>query len=267
MRGAIVLLISLGCVSTASAQIHSNPAQYYINQSMYSSRVFNGAIANEMHHPAGGAKRGTGAAATAAKDPRDVTRFTAAATSLMPAKMAASLAKTEADRRNAQAQLEQYLVLYRQTAQQDGFPADDLAYAYEYFIVNHWQIHHDLVNVRPEIDPRLRGARDGFERIERIAQKRIEQVSPSQERRIYDQFRERLASSAEVRSMTDAEKQEATEMMAIAFGANYTAYLSGLERGDDALAERSRQLAKQGLEKLLGMPLAQIRIDDRGLAP
>jgi hypothetical protein len=65
--------------------------------------------------------------------------------------------------------------------------------------------------------------------------------------------------------MTDAQKQEASEMMAILFGVNYSGYLKGLNDGNDQLTEQARQMAKEGLEKLLGVSINQIKITNNGL--
>jgi hypothetical protein len=67
--------------------------------------------------------------------------------------------------------------------------------------------------------------------------------------------------------MTDAEKQEAAEMLAITFGVTYGAYLRGVESGDPALIDEARRAAQTGLEKMLGRPIERIRVGARGLEP
>lgn len=270
---ALALLLLGGALpSLAVAQIMSNPAQWYINNQIYSTRVFNGAVADSMitsstAKRAAGTGGGTaGAGSAAAPVPvRDFTRFAATAGNLVPATLATREGGGPAARRAAQDRYDGYIDMYVRTAAKDRFPADDLAYAYEYYVVNNWHILNDLVDVPSEQDPRLRGARDGFERIERAALKRQQQISPLQERAIYQQFRERLAGAAEVQKMTDAQKQEAAEMLAISLGVNWASYMAGLERGDDALAQQARDAARAGLEKLLGRPIARISIDERGV--
>ena len=65
--------------------------------------------------------------------------------------------------------------------------------------------------------------------------------------------------------MTDREKQELTELLAIMFGVNYTAYMKGVNGEDEGLMGQSRQAAKAHLEKLLGMPVERIKIGNEGL--
>jgi hypothetical protein len=243
-----------------------SPAQWYINQNLYSTRVFNGVIANSMLDASRGAKGAGAAAATGSGDARrDVTRFAPAAARLAPARFASRSAATPEARRAAQAEYDAHVDLYEKTAGNDGFPADDLAYAYQYFVVNSYQVHHNLVSLPLDRDPYLRGAIDGFDRIALAGRKRAEQVTPQQERAIYEQFREQLGGSAEVQRMTDAEKQEAAEMLAITFGVTYAAYLRGVEAGDMAMVDEARRAAQTGLEKMLGRPMERIRVSARGL--
>jgi hypothetical protein len=252
----------------ALAQGMQSPAQWYINQQIYSTRVFNGVFANSMldatRGTGAGAAAGAGtAAATAATPPRDVTRFTPQAASLAPARLAAR----EGGDPRARERYESFVALYAQVARKDGFPADDLAYAYEYFVVNGYHIWHDLLDLPTDRDPYLRDARDGFERIELAARKRQQQVAMSEERAIYEQFRRQLGASAEVQRMSDAEKQEAAEMLAISYGVAYAGYMRAIETGDEALREDARRSARLGLEKMLGRPIERIRIGYGGLEP
>lgn len=257
--------LALGlAAATAAAQFATNPGQWYIDRQMYSMRAFNATVGTSMLPSMTGVKPPPGAA-SAAEPARDVTRFATAAAPRMPAQLAAREGGDAAVKREAEARYLRHLDTYRATARKDGFPADDLAYAYQYFVVNHYQIHHDLVDVPLEQDPRLRQARDGFARIEAAAQKRQLQVSPLQERAVYQQFRAQLAASPEVRRMNDVQKQEAAELLAISLGVVFEGYTAGLARGDDALAQRSREAARGALEKLLGRPIARIRIDERGI--
>lgn len=248
------------------AQVMSNPAQWYINNQIYSTRVFNGVVANSMVDRARAKQAGGRAPATAPATPApEPTQFRERATTTVPALLSANssgIARTPAE---ARALFTSYIDMYRTTARKDGFPANDLAYAFEYFVVNNWQVYHDLVDVPLEKDPRARRAKDGFDRIAAMGQKRTEQVTPYQERAIYEQFRARLGASAEVRAMTDAQKQEATELMATLLGVNWAAYMQGIDALDDARAQQGRDMARQGLEKLLGVPIAKIHLTNRGI--
>ena len=252
----VVFAIGFLAVSTAG-QIMSNPGQWYINNQIYSTRVFNGVVANSMLRK--GARRTT--SKQTSKPATDFTAFKSAPNNVLPAKLSAN----SPNRAETERILNTFVGLYRQTAQKDGFPANDLAYAFEYFVVNNYQIYHDLVELAADKDPQARRAKDGFERIRILNEKRLRQVSLPQERVIYNQFREVLAANAEIQKMTDAQKQEAAELLAIMFGVNFAGYMKGINDGDDRLTEQARQLAKEGLEKLLGVPIAQIKITNNGL--
>lgn len=99
------------------------------------------------------------------------------------------------------------------------------------------------------------------------AQKRQAQVSLAQEQALYQQFRAQLGGSAAVVAMTDAQKQESAEMLAIAFGITYAGYMRVIDSGDDALREDARRAAQQGLEKMLARPISRVRIGYGGLEP
>jgi hypothetical protein len=131
--------------------------------------------------------------------------------------------------------------------------------------VNNYQLYHDLIEVDPDKDPRAKRARDGFERIQILNEKKLRQVTIDQEHAIYNQFREMLAANPEIQKMTDAQKQEAAELLAVMFGVNFAVYMKGINDNDEKLAEQARQLAKEGLEKLLGTTIGQVKITNYGL--
>jgi hypothetical protein len=258
------LLFSLYCcVVPALAQIMSDPAQWYINNQIYSTRVFNGVVADSMLRTSTKTNRTRQNSVKSTDKTRvDNTVFKATQNSLLPQRL---LAKSGENGRETGQTLKSFLNLYHQTAQKDGFPANDLAYAFEYFVVNNYQIYHDLVELPADKDPRARRAKDGFERIRILNEKKLLQVTIGQERAIYEQFREVLGVNPDIQKMTDAQKQEAAELLAIMFGVNFAGYMKGVNDGDERLTEQARQLARQGLEKLLGVPVGRIRITNNGL--
>src|SRR5215204_1238010 len=258
----LAVLFSL-CFSVVSAagQIMSNPAQWYINNQIYSTRVFNGVVANSMLRKGSRRTRQKAAQQASKTIAVNYTAFKAAPVNSLPKQLSVK----SANRAETEQILNSFVNLYKQTAQKDGFPANDLAYAFEYFVVNNYQIYHDLVELAADKDPRARRAKDGFDRIKILNEKRLLQVSIGQERTIYNQFREVLAANADIQKMSDAQKQEASELLAIMFGVNFAGYMKGINDGDEQLTEQARQLAKEGLEKLLGVPVRQIKITNNGL--
>ena len=255
----VLFAICFLTVSTA-AQIMSNPGQWYINNQIYSTRVFNGVVANSMLRK-GASRKSPVTNKSADKTAVNYTAFRSAPANILPKQLSAK----SSNKNETEQILNSFVSLYRQTAQKDGFPADDLAYAFEYFVVNNYQIYHDLVELPADKDPRARRAKDGFEKIQILNEKKLQQVSINQERTIYKQFREVLAANADIQKMTDAQKQEASELLAIMFGVNFAGYMKGINDGDEQLTEQARRLAKEGLEKLLGVPISQIKINNNGL--
>ena len=260
-----LLVLCFSAVS-ASAQIMSNPSQWYINNQIYSTRVFNGVVANSMlRRSMNGKNRSTAAVKPGQKTAGGDSVFKASPNNALPKIFAAKTVGGTQNQRQTEQVFDTFISLYKQTAQKDGFPANDLAYAFQYFVVNNYQIYHDLVDLPLEQDPRAKRARDGFDRIKIMNDKKLMQVSMTQERAIYNQFRTMLSSNAELQKMTDAQKQEASELFAIMFGVNFTGYMKGVSTPDDRLAEQARQMAREGLEKLLGVPIDQIKITNNGL--
>jgi hypothetical protein len=254
-------LVSL-VAAPAGAQIMSNPAQWYIDTQMYSTRVFNDAVANSMITKGA---RGTAAGKPNAPAAAEPTRFREGTGASITEALARRTGGDAARQAAAKRTFDSYVALYRQTAQKDGFPSNDLAYAYEYFVVNNYQIYHDLFDVPYEKDPWAKRGRDGFDRITLMNQKKLQQVTMPQERAIYEQFRASLGANPEIRKLTDAQKQEAAEQLAIMFGVNYSAYLRAVNAEDDAAAEQARRMARQGLEKLLGASFERIKVTDAGV--
>lgn len=259
-----ILFVLSFSAAGAYGQMMSNPSQWYINNQIYSTRVFNGVVANSMlRKGAKGTKRQGSKKASEPNKSRDYTVFKETANS--------SLAKTLAGKSGAQnsreagQMLDSFIGLYKQTAAKDGFPANDLAYAFEYFVVNNYQIYHNLVDVPLDKDPRARAARDGFDRITIMNEKKLLQVSIPQEQTIYQQFKAILSENPEIQKMTDAQKQEATELLATLVGVNFTAYMNGINNEDERITNEARQMAKDGLEKLLGASIDRIKINAYGL--
>lgn len=253
----LILVMTVGLVSAGRAQIMSNPSQWYINNQIYSMRVFNGMVGNSM-------LRKGGRTSSTKRPPNPATAnpgLFKAGPNILPAR----LTKNAANAAETQKLLDGFVALYKQTAAKDGFPSNDVAYAFQYFVVNNYQIYYDLVDVPADLDPRAKRARDGFERIQILNEKKLLQVSPFQEKAIFEQFRSVISQNAELAKMPDSQKQEAAEVLAIMFGVNFAAYMQGIKTRDETLQNQARQAARDGLEKLLGASIDRIKITNSGL--
>ena len=181
---------------------------------------------------------------------------------ILPARLAA---RSGGDSAASERSFESLLELCDRTAGNDGFPANDPACALEYFVVNTYMTYHDLHDVPYDKDPRIERSADPLERLQLMAEKKSQAVTSGQERAVYRQFQDRLAADSAVAGMSDREKQEMAELLAITMGVTYTAYTEGVNGGDDGAVDQARRTAGQQLEKVVGVPVARIRIGDGGL--
>lgn len=265
---AMLLIASLADVA-ARAQTMTNPVQDYINKTTLLNNILSNKRATGMSQKAQtrGKSPNRGAVVAAGRADSgatlDPTTFSRTDRPLLPALLAGK--SGGANRDEAERFFDSLLRLYEETARKDGFPSNDLAYAFEYFVVNSYLTYHDLHDVPYDKDPRVKRGRDSFDRITIINEKKLLKVTPHQERAIYEQFKNLLADNAEVRKMTDRQKQELTELLAITFGVSYSAYLKGVNGDDERLAEQASQAAKGYLEKLIGAPVGRIKIGNKGL--
>jgi hypothetical protein len=264
-----LLLISLLTGTSVEAQLLTNPVQDYINKTTLLNNILSNQRAIEMSQRAqtnGKAPTRNAPNSAARPDTRNVaepTKFNHTGSLILPRLLAEKSAVTgPADAEQFFASL---LNLYEQTARKDGFPANDLAYAFEYFVVNSYMTYHDLHNVDYDKDPRVKRGKDSFERLTISSQKRLLQVTLTQERAIYNQFKALLSDNPAIRKMTDSEKQQVTELLAIMFGLGYGAYMKGVNSEDEKAIEQARQMARMHLERLTGAPVERIKIDNDGV--
>lgn len=153
-----LLLVGLSA-ETATAQnpwygsgySYNDPVGYYMNQQWISNQAFQASMSSQMFMDS--AKRKAGARSGKPKSrgpaPRTVlgpTQFTQNTEYILPAvisKLDPGDARAKAEIKKAASEL---LDLYHETAKKDGFPSNDLAYAFEYFVVNNYMYYNDLLD-------------------------------------------------------------------------------------------------------------------------
>jgi hypothetical protein len=252
--------------ASASAQMTINPVQDYINKTTLLNNILSNKRATDMsqkamskkalHPPKASASPQSGVSSTA-------TIFKPSPQTNLPQRLTEGTGVK--DPSQARQFFDSQLKLYQQTARKDGFPANDLAYAFEYFVVNNYLTFYDLHGLPLDKDPYIKRGRDSFERISLAAKKQSQQVTLTQERAIYQQFKGLLAKKPEIQKMTDRQKQELAELLAITLGVTLAQYMNEIESNNDKVAEDARQLAKQNLERLLSVPVQRIKISAYGL--
>jgi hypothetical protein len=248
-----------------SPTVTMNPTQWLLNQNYYSMNYFNGIMSNSRRTKTNNRGRSSkGAKNAAPKVEIDYTAFKENSNNSL-AKIIAPKLTNERERTETRQMFDNAINMYKETAKKDGFPANDLAYAFEYFIVNNYNIYHDLVEVPYEKDPRAKRGVDSFERITIMSEKKLLMIKPYQEAAVYQQFKVVLAENPNVQKMTDAQKQQATEMFAVILGVNFAAYMQGINDEDEKMIETAHKTAKQGLEKLFGVSIEKIKIGSEGV--
>jgi hypothetical protein len=269
----LVLTFAIICsVSPVAAQsiigsptVTMNPTQWLLNQNYYSMNYFNGMMSNSRRTKTNNRGRSSKGAKTAApKVEIDYTAFKENSNNSL-AKIIAPKLTNDRERAETGQMLDNAINMYKETAKKDGFPANDLAYAFEYFVVNNYNIYHDLVEVPYEKDPRAKRGVDSFERITIMSEKKLRMIKPHQESAVYQQFKAVLAANPNVQKMTDAQKQQATEVFAVMLGVNFAAYMQGINDEDEKTIETAHQTAKQGLEKLFDVSIEKIKIGSEGV--
>jgi hypothetical protein len=257
-------IVAISCTITAQANAQSvmqNPSQWYVNNQIYSLRVFHSAIANSTTARRAGAG-GPNRPGRPAPAPVEPTVYRESANSTVPARLAATGA---GDRVAAERMFATYIADYKRAARLMQYPHNDLAFAYTYYVVSNYAVYHDLLDVPYEKDPRALRAGDGFDRITAMSQKRLLLVTKERLYRVFEQFRTQLADDPDVKRMTDAQKQEATEQLAAMYGVNRAAYMAGIDAVNERQTQVGRDLARAGLERMLGVPITYIGITHIGL--
>lgn len=264
---AIVVLLA---GTPARAQLLTNPVQDYVNKTQLLNNILSNRRATDLSQKAqtGGrsaTRGGAGGAGSAPRPDPEPTKFASSGAPLLPAQLAGMAGGDPSRQRQAQQFFESLLGLYEQTARKDGFPSNDLAYAFEYFVVNSYMTYHDLHDVAYEKDPRVKRGTDPLDRLRILNEKKAMAITITEERAVYTQFRELLGANADVRALTDRRKQEITELLAIMLGMNLAMYMQGVNAEDEATIEKARQSARASLEKLIGAPIDRIKIGTAGL--
>jgi hypothetical protein len=261
------LLITALAGSSTRAQLLTNPVMDYFNRTTLFNNILGNQRAIEMSQRAqrkGMTGNRNSPAAPASKPVPEPTKFNHTGQLILPKLLAEKAAG--AGQQNAEQFFASLLSLYEQTARKDGFPANDLAYAFEYFVVNTYMTYHHLHDVPYEKDPRVKHGKDMFDRLTLSNEKKLLKVTMLQEQAVYQQFKSVLSDNPAIAKLSDREKQELTELLAIMFGVDYMAYMKGVNSEDDKAIEQARQIAGKYLERITGVAVERIKINESGVS-
>jgi len=184
-----------------------------------------------------------------------VTAFNAAGGRILPDQLSKAQGKTASEISQAKQTFDMFLNTYEKTALKDGFPANDLAYGFEFFIVNNYVVYKDLQLSDPA-DKAL---------MSRNSKQAGYSLVESAEKIIYQQIKDVLSKNPEIIKLTNRQKQEFTEMLAIVTMANYYTYAAAGKNNDAEAFAQTQNTAKQALEKLFGGSADKIKITANGL--
>lgn len=152
--------------------------------------------------------------------------------------------------------IERMVIMYADTAAKDGFPANDLAYAFQYYAVQNYHVYHNVFE-NPVVIPHTNTI---------DVSKTPHYVSGFGEKALFNQFKAVLSRNPAVSKLSDLQKQQYTELLAVVTNLTFSAYSEGLKRADRSLTERTRREAGEHLERLFGVPADKITINDEGLS-
>ncbi|MGI9056494.1 MAG: DUF6683 family protein [Pyrinomonadaceae bacterium] len=256
----IALFFTIG-TGIGNAQMY-NPNQYsnpviqkmYYNQ-MMTTKAIGGLIQGHMIKAGVNAANGKTGTRRSAQIKKDPLQFRPANVTVITDEQLAQMTKNAQEKQELENLFNSAISSYAETAGKDGFPYNDLAYAFNYFVVNNYHVYHDVLK-----------SYKGYSNFGIIDISKLPNyVNLDGERTVYNQFRGVLSSNPSVAKLTDAEKEKFTALMAIMTNVPWTMYEAGIKSGNDEAIKGARQLAKQNLENLFGTSPENILINSSGV--
>lgn len=164
------------------------------------------------------------------------TTFRPVVASIVPQQMAAEVGKSESERKEMQAFFAQCLQNYESFRRKQGLPIKDVALAVSYFIATNYNIHRGGAALTEQQSTALRN--------EIVAA---------------------LKEDQQFQALSNREKQEMYETMAVMAEFALVGYESGKQKGDEQAVRQFQQLARENLERLLGTSADKLHFTDNGL--
>jgi len=239
-----------------------DPVRMHLEQQLFRDRMNAGGIVNgkKVRVPASNSRNAP------AKAVKSITAFTPAGGRILPEQLSSAAGKSAPEIREAKQTFDMFLNNYEKTALTDGFPPNDLAYGFEFFIVNNYNIYNDLLYQNPAEKDLMKPSGNPLLALQHMYSKQggYALVS-SAENVVYQQIKTLLSANPEIIKLTDRQKQELTEMMVIITVTNYYMYETAGKNDDAEGFAQAQNEAKQSLEKTLGVSADKIKITANGL--
>lgn len=238
-----------------------DPVRMHLEQQLFRDRMNAGGAVNgkKVRVPASNSR------SAPAKTVKSVTAFNPAGGRILPAQLSSATGKSAAEISEAKQTFDMFLDNYEKTALNDGFPPNDLAYGLEFFIVNNYIIYNDLQEKSPADKALMSPSGDPLLALQHSYSKKAGAVTSTAEKAVYEQLKTLLSENPAIMKLTDRQKQEFTEMLAIVTVTNYYTYDMAGKNKDAKGFAKAQSIAKQSLEQLLGAPADKIKITAKGL--
>ena len=250
---ASVILLLTGFIFSTEAQTYVPPNMFdnpILQRSMVNNNIIatgiNGLIRSQMMRNTRGG-RTTRKSAVA-----DPTSFNNSPANSLTKTLTDKSANNPEQQKQAEMIFDACVKSYWETARDDNFPGNDLAYGFEYFVVNNYHLYKDIFKTLDNYRYDLTKA-PNF-------------IYYSREKAIYGQFRQMLGGNPEIKKLSDKQKQQYTEMLAIMTKMSLLMYESGRKNSDEKLMEKARLMAKSNLESLFQTDADNIIISDEGVS-
>lgn len=262
--GAVIFVAGLLFVvssGVANAQMY-NPNQYnnpviqkmYYNQ-MMTTKAIGGLIQGHMIKAGVNAANGKTGTRRSAVEKADPLKFRPAGVTVISEAELKQMTKSEQEKEELKTLFNSAVQSYAATASKDGFPFNDLAYAFNYFVVNNYHVYKNVY-----------GKYKGYTNFGIVDVSTLPNyIDIKGEQTIYNQFRNVLASNPALGKLTDAEKEKFTALMAIMTNVPWKMYDAGIKSGNDEAIRTAQSLAKQNLENLFGTSPDNIVIGSSGV--
>jgi hypothetical protein len=199
------------------------------------------------------------------KTAKSVTAFDLAGGRILPTQLSNAAGKSAAEIREAKQTFDMFLDRYEKTALTDGFPSNDLAYGFELFIVNNYNIYNDLLEQSPADKALMAPNGDPLLALQRSYSTKARFVTMTAEKAVYQQIKTFLSANPAIVKLTDRQKQEFTEMLAIVSMTNFYMYETAGKNNDAKAFAKAQSAAKQSLENMLSVSADKIKITAKGL--
>lgn len=186
---------------------------------------------------------------------KDPLQFAPSGVEILSDKDLTQMTGNEQQKKALEAFLNNALSDYTKVAKYNYYAPNDLAYAFDFFIVRNYHAYKNVL--REYKGYKNRGVID--------LGTLPDYIDSDHEKIIYRQFRAILAANPAIIKMTDQDKERLTAYLVLTSNVPYLMYDAAITAGDDAAIEKARQMARQNLQAFFGASPDQISIDASGV--